>query len=139
LANTLSSEPSGVKKLTVLIDSWAWVEYFKGSSLGKKAAHHIEGSEDAIISAINLAEVYRWFLKLYKEPQAEDARITITTRCTLVPVDEAIAVDAARIRNSERLGLGDSIVLATARHEEAKIVSGDPELRRYAEVIFIGG
>lgn len=44
--------------MPVLIDSWAWIEYFKGSRKGEKAKKYIEGKERAIISAINIAEVY---------------------------------------------------------------------------------
>ncbi|HHF55597.1 MAG TPA: type II toxin-antitoxin system VapC family toxin, partial [Thermoplasmatales archaeon] len=49
--------------MTVLIDSWAWIEYFRGSEYGGKVKKYIEGKEKAIISAINIAEVYRWILR----------------------------------------------------------------------------
>ena len=124
--------------MTVLIDSWAWVEYFKGSTQGGKAKDYVEGTEDAVISAVNLAEVYRWFLKFYGETQAEDGRVTITMRCILIQVDEEIAVEAAKIRHSREKGLGDSIILATAKNADAKVVTGDPELKEEPEVIYIG-
>lgn len=121
-----------------MIDSWSWVEYFRGSKPGQRAKEYIEGEEDAVISAVNLAEVYRWVLRFYDEAQAEEARRTMTTKCTLIPVDESIAVEAARLRHSTQLGLGDSIILATARSVGAKIVTGDPELKAYRDVNYLG-
>jgi hypothetical protein len=44
--------------LTVLIDSWAWIEYWKGGKLAEEAASYIDGDEEAVVSAINLAEVF---------------------------------------------------------------------------------
>ena len=34
--------------MTVLIDSWAWVEYWKGGKDAPKAAEQIEGTEEAV-------------------------------------------------------------------------------------------
>jgi hypothetical protein len=37
------------KKMTVLVDSWAWIEYFKGSAAGGKVKELIENSQDKAI------------------------------------------------------------------------------------------
>ena len=51
--------------MTVLIDSWAWVEYWKGGKDAPKAAEQIEGTEEAVVSSLNMAEVYFWVMKHY--------------------------------------------------------------------------
>ncbi|HEC87986.1 MAG TPA: type II toxin-antitoxin system VapC family toxin, partial [Thermoplasmata archaeon] len=71
----------GGRKLTVLIDSWAWIEYFRGSKSGEKVRKYIEGREKAIISAINIAEVYRWILSFYDEKIAEKKIEVMKERC----------------------------------------------------------
>jgi len=58
--------------LTVLVDSWAWVEYWSGGSHADQVALHIEGNENAMLSTINLAEIYHWILLHYDEKAAEE-------------------------------------------------------------------
>jgi len=123
--------------LIVLIDSWAWIEYFKGSKVGEKARKYIEGKEKAIISAINIAEVYRWILRFYDEKIAKEKINVMKERCFIIPVDEEIAIMAAKIRYKEKFGLGDAIIYATAKKENAFILTGDDDFRNKENVIFI--
>jgi len=124
--------------LTVLIDSWAWIEYFKGSDYGRKAKKFIDGKEKALISTINIAEVYRWILRFYDENLANEKKNAMKARCFVIPVSEEIAVMAAKIKHKEKISLGDSIIYATAKKENAAILTGDPDFKGKDEVIFIG-
>jgi len=124
--------------VTVLIDSWAWIEYWREGPRAREAAEYVEGDEDALASAVNLAEVYHWFLRQYDERVADERRRTIERRCLVVPLDADLAVEAARLRRGERLSLADSIILATARKFGASMVTGDPDLRGKRGVVFIG-
>ena len=123
--------------MTVLIDSWAWIEYFKGSESGKKAKKYIEGKEKAIISTINVAEVYRWILRFYNEKIAEEKIDIMKERCFVIPVDEEIAIMAAKIKHERKFGLGDAIIYATARKENAHLLTGDSDFKNMENVIFI--
>jgi predicted nucleic acid-binding protein len=114
------------------------VEYFKGSKHGAQARAYIDGDEDAIVSAINVAEVYRWVLREYDEPTAEDYRSILRTRAGIVPVDEATAVRGAQVRAAHGWGLRDALVYATATAHAARIVTGDPDFRKVPDAIFIG-
>lgn len=121
-----------------MIDSWAWIEYWRGASRSSEAAKFIEGQEDALVSAMNLAEVYHWVLAHYDGGAADAKRASVEARCFVVPVDAAIAVAAARIKKDERLPMADSIVLATGRHRGASVVTGDSDLKGKAGVTYIG-
>ncbi|KXB02068.1 hypothetical protein AKJ44_01430 [candidate division MSBL1 archaeon SCGC-AAA261F17] len=124
--------------MTVLVDSWAWIEYFKGSEAGGRAREIIEDpSETIILSTINIAEVYRRILEDYDETKAEEKREVMKDRSFVHPVDEDIAVDSAKIKIERRWGLGDSIIYATAKRENAKVLTGDPHFKGLEETIFI--
>lgn len=123
--------------MTVLIDSWAWIEFFQGSHAGSKVMGYLEDDSDLIISTINLAEVYRWILRYYDQKTAEEKRMAMKERCMLISVDEEIAVQAAEIRNRLKWGLGDSIVYATARREAARVLTGDSDFKGQDDVIFL--
>jgi predicted nucleic acid-binding protein len=123
--------------LTVLIDSWAWIEFFQGSNAGAVVMDYLDDDQDLIISTINLAEVYRWILRYYDESIAEEKKEAMKERCTLIEVDEEIAVKAARIKHRLKWGLGDSIVYATARCETASVLTGDSDFKGKDDVIFL--
>lgn len=113
------------------------MEYFKGSRAGRKAREWIDGGEKAVISTINIAEVYRWVLQFYSEAMAEEKREVMKKRCFVVPVTESIAVEAAKARKEMGFGLGDAIIYSTATSEDAKILTGDEDFRELGNVIFI--
>ena len=124
--------------MTVLIDSWAWIEYFKGTKAGKKVKGVIEDFEErVVISTINISEVYRWILRFYSEDIAEEKRKVMKQRSFVYDVSEGIAVEAAKIKHKNKWGLGDSIIYATAKNEGAKILTGDPDFKVVEGVIFI--
>ncbi len=122
----------------VLIDSWCWIEYYKGTVNADAVARYIEGNMIAYVSTINLSEIYRWFLLSYTDKEAKSALRDVKDRCFIVPVDEKIAIMAAKIKHELKWGLGDSIMLATARTKNAKVVTGDPDFQGLDEAIFIG-
>lgn len=121
-----------------MIDSWSWIEYWRGGPQAEKASEYIEGSHPAIVSTINLAEVYFWVLRHYDEKTAEEKKETLAKRCFLIPPDEGIAVSAAKAKRTLKLSLADSIILATAQARDAKVVTGDKDFKALPDTLYIG-
>ncbi|MDL5504040.1 MAG: PIN domain-containing protein, partial [Candidatus Methanoperedens sp.] len=94
---------------------------------------------------VNIAEVYNSFLRDYSRPDsrpdnsryAEASRNAMKQRSYICEVDEKIAVDSAKIKLEKKWGIGDSIIYATAKREEAKVMTGDPHFRGLNDVIFL--
>lgn len=124
--------------MTVLIDSWTWIEYWKGGKYARDAMKYIESDEDAFVSTINLIETYSWFAKYYDENAAKSRMDVIERRCYVIPVEKDIALDAARLKLKHKLGIADSVILATAKQVNGKLVTGDPDFRDMEGIIFIG-
>lgn len=114
------------------------MEYFRGSDAGKEIRELVEDDEKAVISTINLAEVYRWVLRFYGEREAEEKASVMKQRCFVIDVTEEIAIMSAKIKHAQKMGLGDAIVLATANQEGAKIVTGDPDFKDLEGVTYLG-
>ena len=123
--------------MTVLIDSWAWIEYFKGSEKGSKAAKHIEGDEKIIVSTINVAEVFRHTLEKRSQKDAESAISYMLNASFVIPVSIEISVESAKIKHEKKWGLGDSIILATAKQNNATVVTGDDDFINESNVVFL--
>ena len=83
-----------------MVDSWAWIEYFKSTAPGIEVSTVLERSqEDIIVSTINIAEVYNAFLRDYPDNDkfAKDSRAAIKQRSYVFDVDEEIAVEYVSI------------------------------------------
>ena len=125
-----------------VIDSYAWIEYFTGSELGKKVKSLIESSEEKLTPTICLAEVYAKTLKVENQELAEKQKAFIKEKSALAFLDEPIAVESARQnvqmkKEIDGWGLADSIVYATAIIKKAEVVTGDEHFKKLKNVLFL--
>ena len=125
-----------------VIDSYAWIEYFMGTEAGEKSKPLIESSEEKITPTICLAEVYAKTLKTEGQELAEKQRAFIKEKSALSSLDEATAVESAKIQTKlkkeiEGWGLADSIVYATSLLKKAEVVTGDKHFKKLENVLFI--
>ena len=118
-----------------IIDSYAWLEYFMGGQAGRKVKEIIDNEADEKLTpSICLAETYAKILKTEDTEKAELRRAFIKSRSALIPLDEDLAVEAAKTdvamkKRVQNWGLADSIVLSTARDRKGKVVTGDPHFK----------
>ncbi|MBO3763282.1 type II toxin-antitoxin system VapC family toxin [Thermofilum sp.] len=125
-----------------IIDSYAWIEYFMGTKAGEKVKPIVEGLEEKITPTICLAEVYAKTIRVEGEKMAEKQRVFIKERSIILPLDEKLAVEAAKIdiamkRKVKSWGLADSIVYAAGLVKKAEIVTGDEHFKDLENVFFI--
>ncbi|MBC7090983.1 MAG: type II toxin-antitoxin system VapC family toxin [Nitrososphaeria archaeon] len=125
-----------------LIDSYAWIEYFMGTSAGEKVKPIIEGLEEKMTPTICLAEVYAKTVKVDGGEMAERQRSFIKESSALIPLDETIAIESAKLdvamkRKIKGWSLADSIVYVTGLIKKAKIVTGDEHFKSLENVLFI--
>jgi len=106
-----------------------------GTEAGRKVEQIIDSEADEKLTPpICLAETYAKILKTEDEEKAELRRAFIKSRSAQIPLDENLAVQAAKTdlamkKKAQNWGLADSIVLSTARDRKAKVVTGDPHFR----------
>lgn len=126
-----------------VIDSHAWLEYFMGTKSGEKVKSVVDSPEDEKFTpSICVAEVYAKVLKIEDEGMAETRRSFMRGSSAIVPLNEAIAVQAAKIdvalkKTVDGWGLADSIVLATARSKFCKVLTGDKHFEGLEDVVLI--
>lgn len=120
-----------------IIDAYAWVEYFRGSNEGKIAKDYIENKICAT-SAVTIAELNEKYKKEGKEFE-EDFEFIIS-KTKIIDVNIEIALSAGGInfdnkKNIKNWGMADSIILATAKLLNAKVVTGDEHFRNLDAVM----
>lgn len=126
-----------------IIDSYAWIEYFMGTKAGEKARTIIESLDEKFTPTICLAEVYAKTIKVGGGEMAEKQRVFIKQSSIILPLDEKLAIEAAKIdvvmkRKVRGWGLADSIVYASGLVKKAEIVTGDGHFKDLENVFFIG-
>jgi predicted nucleic acid-binding protein len=127
----------------MLIDSFAWIEYFMGSDKGLKVKKIVDNTTIAYTSPIIIAEVYSKSIRTEGIEKAKERRDFILNRCVFVPADEEIASDAGKIHAQMKeeianFGLADAFILATANKKRTKVLTGDKHFKGMRNVEFLG-
>ncbi|MGH9933926.1 MAG: type II toxin-antitoxin system VapC family toxin [Nitrososphaerales archaeon] len=122
-----------------VIDSFAWIEYFTGSKTGESAIQYIE-SEESVTPTIVIAELSAKYAGLKQDFAPRLKFIALKSR--IVGLDEETAtlagvISSERKSKIHKWGLADSIILATARLQEAEVVTGDQHFSDLKEAIMI--
>ncbi len=135
--------------MRLTIDSFAWIELIRGTRLGIEAQRRIESADTCFTPAIVLAEVAHRCLRdglAEALVRRELGAMAEASAVVAVDADVAVAASAAtselrRHARAQRLpipGLGDGLVLATARRTGSQLLTGDPHFRGRPEVLWLG-
>lgn len=116
----------------MLLDTYAWVEYFRGTAKGGKVKKILK-ERQCFTSAISLAELSQWIAK----EKLDSGKILDTVKkiSVIINLDNDILEAAGRINHQKKLkiknfGMIDAIILATSKAYELGVVTGD---RHFAE------
>jgi predicted nucleic acid-binding protein len=132
----------------IVVDSYAWIEIFLGSEKGQSASQAIQDAEQVITPEIVLAEISRkYFREGAKEQLIRSRLTTISQSSELSQIDETTAIESgkayleisekARKSKGQKPSLFDAIILATARVNKAKVLTGDLHFRDLPETVFL--
>jgi predicted nucleic acid-binding protein len=120
----------------ILVDSSGWIEYFTGGANAAKYGTFLEKTANVLTPTVVLYEVY----KLVKRERSEEEALLAAAqiqKTRLVPLSDSLALAAADVSLEFHLAMADSIVYATARAEDAELVTSDGDLRGLPGVTFL--
>jgi predicted nucleic acid-binding protein len=121
-----------------LVDSSGWVEFLGDGPRADKFAPYIEHEERLLVPVIVLYEVYKKLLSA-QGATAADSFLSAALRARVVPIDERLALLAARISLDLHLAMADAMIYATALDDDARLVTSDAHFRDLPNVTLIGG
>ena len=125
----------------VVVDSWAWMEYFEGSSVGRRIRDKIIDERNEIFThVVSIAEIISKVRR--REKDVDTAWKAITTLSRIINLDEIDSKETgllhAKIKShNPNFGLADAFVLSAARKLEAKVLTGDPDFKGINDAILI--
>jgi predicted nucleic acid-binding protein len=128
----------------VLLDTSAIIEIFRRSksSIVVQSIMKELPDEDLYLSSVQIAEIADWHLR--NGLPAADGVSFAKKIANLIPLDEAISVEAAKIKFERRkkgqadFGLIDGIILASARSVDQKLLTFDPHFIGENDCIVLG-
>ena len=122
--------------MPAIVDSSGWIEYFIDGPNANSFAAAIENTDDLIVPAITLTEVYRWMLSEATESEAL-AAVAVMKQGKVVPLDDQLSILAAELSHRHQLPLADGIIYTTAKHQDAELITQDADLEGLPGVTYV--
>ncbi|MDE2796515.1 MAG: type II toxin-antitoxin system VapC family toxin [Gemmatimonadota bacterium] len=107
-----------------VVDSSAWLEYFGDGPNAGEFAEAIADTERLIVPAVTLFEVFK-SIRLQRDLDAALYAVAHMQSGRVVDLDAHLAVAAAELSAESGLPMADSVILATARREDAVLWTQD--------------
>lgn len=122
-----------------LLDTSAWVEYFKGTEKGKKIKIMLAGPQ-IYTSAITFAEISKWLSENHLP--LEMAIAQIKKNSIIIDLEENILIESGRqyifLRKIKpKMGLIDTIIYVSAILHNLTLITGDFDFQGLAKVEII--
>ena len=118
--------------MRTLPDTYAFIEFFNGTKQGEKVRAYLK--KDVIyLSTICIYEIRHVISKRHSKKRADDFLRSLMINYKIVPVDEEIAMLAADIKNRYNMPMADSLIYATAKRENARVLSGCKHFKKVKE------
>lgn len=119
-----------------VVDSSGWLEFFADGPNASFFASPIQKPAGLLVPTVSLYEVFKRVLQQREESDALRA-VAAMQQGTVVPLDETLALGAARLSVEARLPMADSIMLATARAAGAILWTQDKGFKGFKGVRYI--
>lgn len=122
--------------MKAVVDSSAWIEYLVGGPNAGEFEAPLSRTEELIVPAITITEVYGWMLREASEAEALTVAAAMR-QGRVVDLDDHLSIAAAALSRRHELPLVEGIVYATARQEAAQLWTQDADLDGLAEVVYV--
>ena len=127
--------------MSILIDSFAWLEMFQGSKKGEKVLRILkENAGQIYTSVLNLYEIRYRVGEIRDIKTADEFIKTIENYTKVLEVTRDIAMKASEVKMGRKeMGVVDCVVLASARINGLKVLTDDPHFEGLEEVVGSSG
>lgn len=119
-----------------VVDSSGWLEFFGKGPNGEFFAPAIVATDDLVVPTISMYEVYKRIVLQRDEDEALSA-IGWMTVGLVADLTQEIALIAADLSVEHKLPMADSIILATARANDAILWTQDEHFKDLPDVKYV--
>jgi predicted nucleic acid-binding protein len=119
-----------------IVDSSGWLEYFASGPNAEFFSDPIEDTEGLLVPTISLYEVFKRILQQRGETEALKA-VAFMQSGVILELTSTIALHAANISNDLKIPMADSVMLASARENDAILWTQDGDFEGLEGVRYI--
>ena len=125
-----------------VLDSYAWVEYFIGSPMGRFVQLFLDMAEQCYTPSIVIAELSTKFERGNKQKEWETLFKFIKNKSSIVSLDRNLANQSGKLKiklreKEKTIGLADAIIYQTAINLNASLITGDKHFEDFPEIIYL--
>lgn len=120
----------------IIVDSCGWLEWFTDGALADNYKQYLADSDNILVPAIVLYEVY----KVLKRGAGEEKALLAAgymRSSRLIPLDDTLALAAVDIALQKNLAMADAIIVAVSKAHNCRIISSDADLKDLDTVDYI--
>jgi len=119
-----------------IVDSSGWLAYFASGPNADFFSEPIEEMAELLVPTISLYEVFKRILQQRSETEALNA-VAFMQSGTILDLTSTIALHAANISNDLKIPMADSVMLASARENDAILWTQDGDFEGLEGVRYI--
>lgn len=120
--------------MRILLDSYAWIELFKGTIEGSRVKRLMEANAGEVYTtAANYYEVYYSMEEDFGGEIRAKCMASVKASSQMLSIDAKTAEEAAILRLRAGLSAVDAFTLAAGKALGAKVVTGDPHLTKFSQ------
>ncbi len=116
-----------------VVDSSAWLEYVAAGPNATFFAEAIENITELIVPTVSIYEVFKRIVQQRSENDALQV-VAVMQQGKIAELDSRTALSAARISIDHQLPMADSVILATARMNDAVLWTQDSHFEKMQNV-----
>lgn len=126
----------------MFLDTWAWIEYFKGTRKGQRVRELMDAEAVLYTSPMVLAEVQSKFTRTAGPEDAERRVRYIQAQSAVVEHTAELGIAAGALHAQLKatvpgFGMADAFVLAAARSRGVRVVTGDPHFGGLPDAVLL--
>lgn len=119
-----------------VVDSSGWLEYFADGSNADFFAPAIEDTRNLLVPVICIYEVFKRILQQNGITEAQQ-HVGDMKLGKIIDLDESLALSAAKLSADLKIPMADSLILATARANNATLWTQDEHFKALDGVRFV--
>jgi len=119
-----------------IVDSSGWLEFFADGPNASFFAPAIQKPSELLVPSVSIYEVFKRILQQKEESDGLRA-VAAMHQGTVLPLDEGLALSAARLSLDAKLPMADSIMLASARTTGSLLWTQDKDFEGMEGVRFV--
>jgi predicted nucleic acid-binding protein len=125
-----------------VLDSYALLAHFEDEAGGAQVEKVLKaaqaGKTKLFISVINFGEDYYTTFRERGRENADDVKSVMEQLpITIVPADRENTLEAAKLKGLHAVAYADCFAAALGMKKKARVMTGDPEFKKFGELVAI--